>query len=236
MRMNNKFSILVVEDEKNILNFICATLEANGYQAIKAFTGKQALMYITSYCPDLVILDLGLPDMDGGNIIIKLRKWSQMPLIVVSARTSEPDKVEALDAGADDYLTKPFGTQELIARVRTALRHSRTRDSVEQVALTGCLKVRDLTIDLAQRIAFINEVNVHLTQIEFKLLSLLAKQAGRVLTYDYLIKNVWGPNADSTTRTLRVNMANIRRKIEENPAEPQYIFTEIGVGYKLADE
>lgn len=234
--MNNKFSILVVEDEKNILNFICATLEANGYQAIKAFTGKQALMYITSYCPDLVILDLGLPDMDGGNIIIKLRKWSQMPLIVVSARTSEPDKVEALDAGADDYLTKPFGTQELIARVRTALRHSRTRDSVEQVALTGCLKVRDLTIDLAQRIAFINEVNVHLTQIEFKLLSLLAKQAGRVLTYDYLIKNVWGPNADSTTRTLRVNMANIRRKIEENPAEPQYIFTEIGVGYKLADE
>lgn len=236
MRMNNKFSILVVEDEKNILNFICATLEANGYQAIKAFTGKQALMYITSYCPDLVILDLGLPDMDGGNIIIELRKWSQMPLIVVSARTSEPDKVEALDAGADDYLTKPFGTQELIARVRTALRHSRTRDSVEQVALTGCLKVRDLTIDLAQRIAFINEVNVHLTQIEFKLLSLLAKQAGRVLTYDYLIKNVWGPNADSTTRTLRVNMANIRRKIEENPAEPQYIFTEIGVGYKLADE
>jgi two-component system KDP operon response regulator KdpE len=236
MRMNNKFSILVVEDEKNILNFICATLEANGYQAIKAFTGKQALMYITSYCPDLVILDLGLPDMDGGNIIIELRKWSQMPLIVVSARTSESDKVEALDAGADDYLTKPFGTQELIARVRTALRHSRTRDSVEQVALTGCLKVRDLTIDLAQRIAFINEVNVHLTQIEFKLLSLLAKQAGRVLTYDYLIKNVWGPNADSTTRTLRVNMANIRRKIEENPAEPQYIFTEIGVGYKLADE
>ncbi|MDD4011920.1 MAG: response regulator transcription factor [Sphaerochaetaceae bacterium] len=234
--MNNKFSILVVEDEKNILNFICATLEANGYQAIKAFTGKQALMYITSYCPDLVILDLGLPDMDGGNIIIELRKWSQMPLIVVSARTSESDKVEALDAGADDYLTKPFGTQELIARVRTALRHSRTRDSVEQVALTGCLKVRDLTIDLAQRIAFINEVNVHLTQIEFKLLSLLAKQAGRVLTYDYLIKNVWGPNADSTTRTLRVNMANIRRKIEENPAEPQYIFTEIGVGYKLADE
>ena len=193
-------------------------------------------MYITSYCPDLVILDLGLPDMDGGNIIIELRKWSQMPLIVVSARTSESDKVEALDAGADDYLTKPFGTQELIARVRTALRHSRTRDSVEQVALTGCLKVRDLTIDLAQRIAFINEVNVHLTQIEFKLLSLLAKQAGRVLTYDYLIKNVWGPNADSTTRTLRVNMANIRRKIEENPAEPQYIFTEIGVGYKLADE
>jgi two-component system KDP operon response regulator KdpE len=236
MRMNNKFSILVVEDEKNILNFICATLEANGYQAIKAFTGKQALMYITSYCPDLVILDLGLPDMDGGNIIIELRKWSQMPLIVVSARTSESDKVEALDAGADDYLTKPFGTQELIARVRTALRHSRTRDSVEQVALTGCLKVRDLTIDMAQRIAFINEVNVHLTQIEFKLLSLLAKQAGRVLTYDYLIKNVWGPNADSTTRTLRVNMANIRRKIEENPAEPQYIFTEIGVGYKLADE
>lgn len=234
--MNNKFSILVVEDEKNILNFICATLEANGYQAIKAFTGKQALMYITSYCPDLVILDLGLPDMDGGNIIIELRKWSQMPLIVVSARTSESDKVEALDAGADDYLTKPFGTQELIARVRTALRHSRTRDSVEQVALTGCLKVRDLTIDMAQRIAFINEVNVHLTQIEFKLLSLLAKQAGRVLTYDYLIKNVWGPNADSTTRTLRVNMANIRRKIEENPAEPQYIFTEIGVGYKLADE
>lgn len=234
--MNNKFSILVVEDEKNILNFICATLEANGYQAIKAFSGKQALMYITSYCPDLVILDLGLPDMDGGNIIIELRKWSQMPLIVVSARTSESDKVEALDAGADDYLTKPFGTQELIARVRTALRHSRTRDSVEQVALTGCLKVRDLTIDLAQRIAFINEVNVHLTQIEFKLLSLLAKQAGRVLTYDYLIKNVWGPNADSTTRTLRVNMANIRRKIEENPAEPQYIFTEIGVGYKLADE
>lgn len=234
--MNNKFSILVVEDEKNILNFICATLEANGYQAIKAFTGKQALMYITSYCPDLVILDLGLPDMDGGNIIIELRKWSQMPLIVVSARTSESDKVEALDAGADDYLTKPFGTQELIARVRTALRHSRTRDSVEQVALTGCLKVRDLTIDMAQRIAFINEVNVHLTQIEFKLLSLLAKQAGRVLTYDYLIKNVWGPNADSTTRTLRVNMVNIRRKIEENPAEPQYIFTEIGVGYKLADE
>ena len=192
-------------------------------------------MMITSYCPDIIILDLGLPDMDGQKIIKSVREWSQVPIIVVSARSHERDKVEALDAGADDYVTKPFGTAELLARVRTALRHLQSRDTADARAQTGKFVAGSLTVDFDKRRAYIDGEDVKLTQNEYKLVAILAKYAGRVLTYDYLIKNIWGPNMQTDNQILRVNMANIRRKIEKNPAQPQYIFTEMGVGYRMVE-
>ena len=194
--------ILVIEDEKSISHFICTVLNNNGYEAMQAQTGEEALSMISSHCPDLIILDLGLPDMDGLDILRSLRSWTSLPVVVVSARSHERDKVAAVDLGADDYLTKPFGTDELLARVRTAIRHTS---------------------------------NVHLTLSEFRIVALLGKYAGKVLTYDFIIKELWGPRASGDNQILRVNMANIRRKIEKNPAEPEYLFTEMGVGYRMAE-
>lgn len=227
--------ILIVEDDKSIRNFFRAILEANNYDVMMATTGTEAYCLITSQCPDLVILDLGLPDMDGVKILERLREWSAMPVVVVSARTGEKDKVEALDLGADDYITKPFGTSELLARVRTAIRHSRSSYTTPDGALTGKFSAQGLVIDYDKHRVYVNDRDANLTQNEFKLVGLLGKYAGRVLTYDFLIKEIWGPNMENNNRILRVNMANIRRKLEKNPAQPQYIFTEVGVGYRMID-
>ena len=195
-----------------------------------AYTGADGLKQINTHKPDVVLLDLGLPDMDGLEIIEEVRAYSSVPIIVISARTLERSKVAALDMGADDYLTKPFGTAELLARIRTALRHSQ-KTANENTRY----EVGDLMIDFERRLVKVKDQDVHLTQIEYKLVSLLAQNAGRVLTYETIISKIWGPYADSDNQILRVNMAHIRRKLEENPAEPQYILTEIGVGYRMRE-
>lgn len=230
--MPNKIKVMIIEDEDAISNFIATTLKANAYAPLLAKTANQALSMIPSHCPDLILLDLGLPDMDGIEILKKIRGWSSTPVIVVSARGEESDKVEALDLGADDYISKPFGTSELLARIRTALRHSAKNSSGQSSTV---FSTKGLTIDFDKRRITVEGKDVHLTQIEFKIVSLLAKSAGRVLTYDYIITELWGPYAVKDNQILRVNMANIRRKLEKNPASPEYIFTEVGVGYRMAD-
>ena len=233
--MNIREKILVVEDEKSIAHFISTILNTNGYEAMQARSGQEALSMISSHCPDLIILDLGLPDMDGLDILRKLREWSSLPVVVVSARSYEKDKVQALDLGADDYLTKPFGTDELLARVRTAIRHTRTASGNDEIAQKGTYTVGELTIDYNKHQVLKNGRNVRLTLSEFRIVALLGKYAGKVLTYDFIMKELWGPRAGGDNQILRVNMANIRRKMEKNPAEPEYLFTEVGVGYRLAE-
>lgn len=232
--MEIRDKILIVEDDANIASFISAVLETNGYNSLVATTGLEAISMITSHCPDLVILDLTLPDIDGMDILSRLRSWSAMPVIVVSARGRERDKVHALDQGADDYITKPFGSAELLARIRTALRHTRNMGATD-LALSGVFRLEDLEIDFNKHKVFVRGEDARLTQSEYRILSMLARHAGKVLTYDYILKELWGPSAGSNNQILRVNMANIRRKIEKNPAEPQYVFTEIGVGYRMAE-
>ncbi|MDD4843731.1 MAG: response regulator transcription factor [Anaerotignum sp.] len=231
--MTAKAKILIVEDEEPISNFIETTLKANDYSVICAKNGQEALSMIPSHCPDLILLDLGLPDIDGITILKQLRTWTSTPVIVVSARGDEADKVEALDIGADDYIVKPFGTSELLARIRTAIRHSTSTHSGTTETL---FCVKGLKIDFQKRLVTIDANEVHLTQIEFKIVSLLARSAGRVLTYDNIITELWGPYAIKDNQILRVNMANIRRKLEKNPAAPEYIFTEVGIGYRMAEE
>lgn len=233
--MEIKDRILVVEDDKSIRNYFRTILEANHYDILVAHTGSEAYSLITSQCPDLILLDLGLPDMDGLRVLEKVREWSSMPVLVVSARADEKDKVEALDLGADDYITKPFGTSELLARVRTAIRHSRSVYAAPGGGVTGVFSAAGLVIDYDKHRAYVNGADANLTQNEFKLVGLLGKYAGKVLTYDFLIKEIWGPNMENNNRILRVNMANIRRKLEVNPAQPKYIFTEVGVGYRMID-
>lgn len=233
--MNIREKILVVEDEKSISRFISTILDNNGYEAVQARSGTEALSMISSHCPDLVVLDLGLPDMDGLDILQSLRSWSSLPVVVVSARDHEQDKVAALDLGADDYLAKPFGTGELLARVRAAIRHTRTTSTNDEIARKGTYSVGDLTIDYNKHQVLVNGENAKLTLSEFRIVALLGKYAGKVLTYDFIIKELWGPRAGDDNQILRVNMANIRRKVEKNPAEPEYLFTEVGVGYRLAE-
>jgi len=232
--MNNKRLILLVEDEIAISNFISTVLTSNDYSVIKATRGKEAISLTASHCPDLILLDLGLPDMDGIDVLKNIRLWSNIPIIVVSARGYEREKVEALDLGADDYITKPFGTPELLARIRTAVRHS--QKILEDGHLEASkIAIGGLSIDYEKRIVKVEEKDVHLTPIEYKIIVLLSKNVGKVLTHDYIIKEIWGPYLNEN-QTLRVNMANIRRKIEANPAEPKYIVTEVGVGYRMVDE
>ena len=233
--MTHKLSILLVEDEKNICDFISTSLSAQDYRISTAHTGKEALPIITSQCPDLILLDLGLPDMDGMEIIQQVRTWSSIPIIVLSARTQEQEKVRALDLGADDYLTKPIGTSELLARIRTALRHS-NRLNTDSPLYKRPFHAKGLTIDFEKHLVSVDGKDIHLTQIEFKIISLLAQNSGRVMTYDTIISNIWGPYADDDNSILRVNMAHIRRKLEQNPAEPQYVFTEIGIGYRMIED
>lgn len=232
--MNLKPTIVIIEDEKNICDFIRTTLTTHGYKAITASSGQEGLSFITSHLPDLILLDLGLPDMDGIEIIKNVRGWSLIPIIVISARSQEEEKVLALDSGCDDYITKPFGTSELLARIHTSLRRYQASQAMaDPHPLYTC---DDLTIDLSKRLVTLRGQEIHLTQVEYKLVSLLAKNSGRVLTYDHIIHTIWGPYADnSNNQILRVNMAHIRRKLENNPAEPRYIFTEIGVGYRMKE-
>ncbi len=231
--MNNYPLILIVEDEEAISNFISTMLITNDYRVLKTKHGKEALSLAISHVPDLVLLDLGLPDMDGTEVLKSLREWSRIPIIVVSARGHEREKVEALDFGADDYVTKPFGTQELLARIRTALRHSNRIANEKSEGQN--FSVGSLTIDYEKRVITLLDKEIHLTPIEYKILVLLSSHAGKVLTHDFIMKQIWGPYTNEN-QTLRVNMANIRRKLEANPAEPEYILTEVGVGYRMVEE
>ena len=232
--MPQKLTILIIEDERNICDFISTSLTAQNYRVLTAQTGKSGLSLIASQCPDLVLLDLGLPDLDGLNIIRQVRSWSAVPILVISARTQEKDKVTALDLGADDYITKPFGSSELLARIRTAIRHACRITRGLETGLIFCCG--DLSIDFAKRKVTVQGRDIHLTQIEYKIVMFLAENNGQVVTYDALMARVWGPFAESdNNRILRVNMANIRRKLEDNPAEPRYIQTEIGIGYRMTE-
>ena len=225
--------ILVVEDESPIRKFLRVSLTNEGYRLDEAETGKQALAKAASQPPDLVILDLGLPDMDGLDVLRNLREWLSAPVIVLSARGREGDKVAALDAGADDYLTKPFGVGELQARLRVAFRHAaHVGDSLKA---DPKFTVGELTVDLAARRVFVGEREVHLTPLEYKLLTVLVQHAGKVLTHRYLLKEVWGPDQTGEVHYLRVFMAGLRRKLEADPAQPRYLLTEQGIGYRLAD-
>lgn len=233
--MAHKVSILIIEDEKNICDFISTSLSSHDYKITEAHTGKEALFIITSRCPDLILLDLGLPDLDGIEIIKQVRTWSSIPIIVISARTQEQEKVKALDLGADDYLAKPIGTSELLARIRTALRHS-NKLNTDSPLYKRPFKAKNLIIDFEKHLVTLEGKEIHLTQIEFKIIALLAQNSGRVMTYDTIIENIWGPYADDDNSILRVNMAHIRRKLEKNPADPQYVFTEIGIGYRMIED
>lgn len=233
--MVQKLSVLVIEDEKSICDFIAKTLNASDYKAVTAGSGKEGLAILTSALPDLVLLDLGLPDMDGIDIIKQTREWSSLPIIVISARVQEREKVAALDAGADDYITKPFGTDELLARIRTAIKHS-NKIVDDKVNSTRPYSARGLVVDFGKRLVTVEGKEIHLTRVEYKIVSMLAQNSGKVITYSSLIEQVWGPYADDNNRILRVNMANIRRKIEKNPGEPEYIFTELGVGYRMVED
>ena len=231
--MQNKVTILIIEDEKNICDFMATTLKAQGYRTISTGLGREGLSLTASQCPEVILLDLGLPDIDGMEVIRQVRTYTDIPIIVISARTQEREKVMALDLGADDYITKPFGSSELFARIRTALRHSNRMTSQ---AANRPYQAGGLCIDFDRRLVSVDQEPVHLTQGEFKIVSFLAHNSGRVMTYDTIISHVWGPYADDNNRILRVNMANIRRKLEKNPAEPQFILTEIGVGYRMMED
>ena len=222
--------VLVIEDEPQIRRFLRATLSAHGYRLVEAATAQEGLMHAATRQPEIVILDLGLPDLDGLELTRQLREWSTMPIIVLSARGQESDKVAALDAGADDYLTKPFGVGELLARLRVALRHTaRTAQEPGEAVFT----VGDLRVDMARRQVFVANQEVHLTPIEYKLLTTLVRYAGKVVTHHQLLREVWGPGASSETHYLRVYMGQLRHKLEANPARPRYLVTESGVGYRL---
>ena len=229
-----KSSILLIEDEENIRSFIATTLKNQNYKIITASSGTEGLHLSASLCPDLVLLDLGLPDMDGMTVIKKLREWNSTPIIVISARSHEQEKAKALDGGADDYITKPFGTVELLARIRTSLRHSSQLNAGIH-SNAPVYRHGDLTVNFEKHLVTLSGAMVHLTQIEFKLLGLLARNSGKVLTYSYIMEKIWGPYVDNNNQILRVNMANIRRKIEKNPAAPEHVFTEIGIGYRMAE-
>lgn len=229
--MNNQL-ILVVEDDAAVRNLITTTLETQKYKFLTAVSGESAIMEAISHNPDIVLLDLGLPDMDGVDIIKKIRSWSAMPIIVISARSEDADKIDALDAGADDYLTKPFSVEELLARIRVTQRRLIAMQGVVPAQQTvfdnGALK-----IDYAAGCAYLSGEELHLTPIEYKLLCLLAKNVGKVLTHTYITQCVWGSSWDNDVASLRVFMATLRKKIEKAPDSPQYIQTHIGVGYRM---
>lgn len=230
-----KRRILIVDSEDSIVDFLRSILTVNSYEVITASDGIGAYSMITTHCPDVVLLEIDLPDMDGISIIKSVRQWTNLPIIVLSARTHEREKVTALDCGADDYITKPFGVSELLARIRTAIRHSQNSEEISEVVQSGVFKASGLTVDFNKRKVFVNHEDARLTQNEYKIIALLCQHAGKVLTYDYIIKKLWGPTMCGDNQILRVNMANIRRKIEENPAQPKYIFTENGVGYRMIE-
>ena len=222
-------TVLVVEDEAPLRKFLSAALHAAGFRVIEAATLAEAQQLATEHVPAAILLDLGLPDGDGLTLVRSLRTWSSAPVIVLSARDRENDKVIALDAGADDYLTKPFGTSELLARIRVALRHARAQRAPDDPVLT----IGPIQIDQAKHAVTLDEKPVHLTPTEYRLLVLLARNAGKVLTHRQLLTDVWGPRSTHQTQYLRVHMAALRRKIEADPARPRWLTTEPGVGYRL---
>ncbi len=222
--------VLVVEDEAQVMRFLRATLGAHGYRLAEAVTGQQALLEATNRPPDLILLDLGLPDLDGVEVARRLREWSTTPIIVLSARGREGDKIQALDAGADDYLTKPFGAGELLARMRVALRNAARGGAGPGEAV---FRVGDLVVDLAVRRVSVAGREVHLTPTQYKLLTTLVKHAGKVLTHRQLLREVWGPSSVEQSHYLRVYMGQLRHKLEKDPARPRYLETETGVGYRL---
>ena len=230
---NNKYKILVVEDDKNISSMIQTVLDSNGYQVLMAQRCQQGILMLTSHVPDLVLLDLGLPDMDGIEFIRIVRRSSMIPIIVLSARTEEQDKISALDLGANDYITKPFGTGELLARVRASLRTSRMN---LQATMPGSVfTLDDLTIDYDRRQVMVEGKLIHVTQTEYNILSLLSQQTGKMMTYSAIINAIWGTMDDGSVKKLQVNMANIRKKLGCRPGESRYIVNELGVGYRMPD-
>jgi two-component system, OmpR family, KDP operon response regulator KdpE len=220
--------VLVIEDDAPMRRFLRASLSSNGYQVVEAEAGEAGVVQATARNPDLVLLDLGLPDLDGLVVTQRLRQWANTPIIVISARGKEEDKIQALDAGADDYLTKPFGVGELLARIRVALRNAARGESGASEFSVG-----DLKVDLGRRQVLLSDKEVHLTPIEYKLLAALVKHAGRVITHRQLLREVWGPNSSDQTQYLRVYMGHLRHKLEANPSRPRYLTTEAGVGYRL---
>ena len=227
--MNSDLLVLVIEDEPQLVRFLRASLAGHSMNVVEARTGAQGLIEASTRVPDLILLDLGLPDMEGVEVCRRLREWSRVPILILSARGLERDKIEALDAGADDYLTKPFGIGELLARIRVALRHSQRGTGEESAALDA----GDLRIDLAARRVSRSGTEIHLTPIEFKLLAELVRTPDRVVTQRQLLRAVWGPNSVEHTHYLRVYMANLRHKLEAEPARPRHLITEAGVGYRF---
>jgi two-component system KDP operon response regulator KdpE len=221
-------NILLIEDEPQIRRFVRTALQAEGWQVFEAEQGQRGLIDAATRAPDLMIVDLGLPDMDGLQVIQDLRTWSAMPIIVLSARSDEKDKIEALDAGADDYLTKPFSVGELLARVRAHLRRRETGNAVSSVFNFG-----DVVVDLVKRTVERNGEAVHLTSTEYRLLTVLIRHAGRILTHGQLLRDVWGPNHNEHSHYVRIYMANLRQKLEKDPTQPEHLLTEIGMGYRL---
>ncbi len=226
-------TVLLIEDDPQIRRFLRATLPAHGYRLLEAETGQDGILQASTRTPEVILLDLGLPDLDGLEVLRRLREWSSVPIVVLSARGLERDKVSALDAGADDYLTKPFGVEELLARLRVARRHAATAAGgpADPVFTTG-----DLSVDLAGHQVLLSGNEVHLTPTEFKLLAVLVRHAGKVVTQRQLLVEVWGPRAASNTHYLRVQMHGLRHKLEQTPARPRYLVTEPGVGYRLREE
>ncbi len=227
----NGHHILIIEDEQPIRRFLKASLSNQGYRVSEAISGEEGLRMAAAQPPDLVILDLGLPDLDGQDVLKRLREWYTSPIIVLSARDQESQKITALDSGADDYVTKPFGVGELLARMRTAIRHAH---QVGPEAMT--VTIGDIRVDLAARLVYRNGDEVHLTPLEYKLLVTMVKHAGKVLTHRFLLREVWGPQDSQENHYLRVFVASMRRKLEDNAARPRYILTEQGVGYRFAAE
>ena len=228
----NKSLILVVEDDTSVRNLITTTLKAHEYRYLTAPNGQSAILEASSHNPDIVLLDLGLPDMDGVEIIKKIRTWSNMPIIVISARSEDTDKIDALDAGADDYLTKPFSVEELLARLRVTQRRLSMMQNVSP-AETVVFVNGKLRVDYVAGCAYLNEEELHLTPIEYKLLCLLTRNIGKVLTHTFIPQSIWGSSWDNDIASLRVFMATLRKKIEKEPNSPQYIQTHIGVGYRM---
>lgn len=225
-------TILLVEDEAAMRRFLRASLPPHGYKLIEATTGAEGLTQAASRNPEVVLLDLGLPDMDGLEVTKRLREWATMPILILSARGQEKDKVEALDAGADDYVTKPFGIDELLARIRVALRHAASRGNEGESELNA----GGLRVDLGKRQVFVGDTEIHLTPIEYKLLAALARYAGRVVTRQQLLKEVWGVQYTNQTQYLHVYMGHLRAKLESDPTRPKVLMTEPGVGYRLKIE
>lgn len=228
--MNNNPLILIVEDDNHIKNLISTTLKVNKYNYLVATSGNEAIMLAVSHKPDIILLDLGLPDMDGVEIIKNVREWSNIPIIVISARSEDTDKIDALDFGADDYITKPFSVEELLARIRVA---TRRLNSMNEKQVESIFKNGDLTIDYSAGCVYLYDKELHLTPIEYKLLCLLSKNVGKVLTHTYITMEIWGTTLESDVASLRVFMTTLRKKIEKDSVESKYIQTHIGVGYRM---